>query len=402
MNCRICGSKDVQPVLELGNHPWANNFVEKKQIASIPEYPLTLFYCNSCGLAQLGFTVAKEIMFGDHTYLSGTTRSLSRHFANVAASVDSKFEKTDHRLTVLDIGSNDGTLLKQFQNLGWDVIGVESSSSTAKIAAENGVYTINAFFNEETAKNLRRKVDVVHASGVFFHLEELHSVCEGIKQILSREGRFVCQFIYAKGMIENLAFDQIYHEHLLYYTLQTISNLLEQHGLEVFECEKSDIHGGSLIINAGHKGVFPRHKSVDIVLAEEKQSGANDKAFYLEFSKKVHAYGQKIRSDLETYRNEGKTIFGLGAPVKGNTLLNFINADRNLIECLVEINETRQGLVAPGSAIPVVLESELDRAPDVYLVLAWNFKDEILQRHKEDVENGVEFYFPIDPSLVSK
>jgi len=196
-------------------------------------------------------------MFGDHTYLSGVTKSLSEHFKNVAHEVDERFSPDAEGKSVLDIGSNDGTQLKHFQDLGYDVLGVESSKTTARIANENGIPTLNEFFNLNVAQSLGRRFNVIHAAGVFFHLEELHSVCKAIRELLQIGGVFVVQFLYMKRIVENLAFDQIYHEHLLYYNLKTIEVLLNRHGLAMFDAYLAPIHGGSIIGFATHRGARP-------------------------------------------------------------------------------------------------------------------------------------------------
>jgi len=216
MICRVCDSNKLELVVDLGDQPWCNNFLRADEVGKEPFYPLRVLFCRNCTTSQLDFTVKKEIMFGDHTYLSGVTKSLSAHFYQIASEVDDKFFKEKRQKSILDIGSNDGTQLKHFQSLGYEVLGVESSKTTAKIANDAGVPTIEAFFNEETMLKIGRQFDVFNASGVFFHLEELHSVCRAIKQGLKKDGVFVVQFLYMKSIMENLAFDQIYHEHLLY------------------------------------------------------------------------------------------------------------------------------------------------------------------------------------------
>src|SRR2546428_9063924 len=198
MRCRVCDSRELELALDLGLQPWCNNFLTSEQIGHEPFYPLRLVYCQSCGTAQLDYTVPKEVMFGDHTYLSGVTKSLSDHFGQVAAIVDSRFFSGTCDKTVLDIGSNDGTQLKHFQWLGYRVLGVESSKTTARIANDSGIPTLNEFFNLGLARRLGQKFHVVNAAGVFFHLEELHSVTEGIRESLREDGVFVVQFLYMK------------------------------------------------------------------------------------------------------------------------------------------------------------------------------------------------------------
>ncbi|MDB5871162.1 MAG: C-methyltransferase [Ramlibacter sp.] len=397
MICRVCDSRELEPVVDLGFQPWCNNFLRAEQVGKEPYYPLRLLFCRDCHTSQLDYTVKKEVMFGDHTYLSGVTKSLSAHFSAVAARVDQAFYRDRKDKAVLDIGSNDGTQLKHFQALGWEVLGVESSAGTAKIASDAGVPTLNAFFNQQTMRGIGRQFDVINASGVFFHLEELHSVCEAIREGLKPGGVFVVQFLYMKSIMENLAFDQIYHEHLLYYTLETVEVLLQRHGLALFDARLEPIHGGSIIAYATHAGTRPPSAPLQAMRAAEQASHCNTIEAYHAFSDRIRQVKARDVAYLTSAHESGKKIFGFGAPVKGNTLLNYFGIGPDVIECLVEKNELRRGLYSPGMHIPIEIEADLEAPPDIYYVLAWNFKDEILANNQKLIAQGVEFYFPVDP-----
>jgi len=339
-------------------------------------------------------------MFGDHTYLSGVTRSLSEHFKRVAEQVDSRFFQGAGHKSVLDIGSNDGTQLKHFQQLGYEVLGVESSKTTAAIANDHQVPTLNAFFNEELAAEIGRPFDVINAAGVFFHLEELHSVARAIRTLLKADGVFVVQFLYMKKIVENCAFDQIYHEHLLYYTLHTIETLLNRHGLAMFDARLDPIHGGSIIGYVGHENRREISSELKAMRAEEDAAKSNEMETYLDFARRIEVMKQVNLDYLRTKKKEGKSVIGMGAPVKGNTLLNYFGIGPDLIQALAEKNSLRKGLIAPGSHIPVIMEDELPHPPDVYYVLAWNFKNEILRNNQALIDQGVEFFFPVDPDRI--
>jgi SAM-dependent methyltransferase len=399
MICRVCDSINLELVIDLGEQPWCNNFLKENEIGKEPYYPLRVLYCNDCHTSQLDFTVKKEIMFGDHTYLSGITKSLSDHFRHVANEVDQRFFQNVTEKSVLDIGSNDGTQLKHFQELGYEVLGVESSKKTAQIANDAGVPTLNTFFNLETMLGVGKKFDVLNASGVFFHLEELHSVCEAIREGLKNDGVFVVQFLYMKSIMENLAFDQIYHEHLLYYTLETIEKLLNRHGLQMFDAYLAPIHGGSIIGFVGHQNTRLPSARLTSMRQQEVDEGCNNIEAYREFSQRIEKMKKENLAYLNKAKAEGKRIYGFGAPVKGNTLLNYFGIGPELIECLVEKNGLPRGLYSPGMHIPLVIESELIELPDVYYVLAWNFKKEILANNQSLIQKGVEFYFPVNPKV---
>ena len=392
MKCRVCSSTNLSLALDLGFQPWANNFLTKDQIGTEQYYPLRVVHCDDCKTAQLDHTVPKETMFSEHSYRSGTTRTLYDHFRGIAHDIH---HMMPHGQSVLDIGSNDGTQLQCFKELGWNTLGVESCASAAKVAEETGIPTINKFFNEETAQDIGVQFDIINASGVFFHLEELHSVCRGVKHLLDKDGVFIVQFIYAKTMLENGAFDQIYHEHLLYYTMRSITYLLQLHGLRLFDAKLSPIHGGSMIAHVCHVGA----KWQDTARAhefwyEEHISGCNSIEYWYAFKEKINDIKINVLRKLHEWKDGGKRVYGLGSPVKGNTFLNTFGITADLIQFLTERNPLRDGLYAPGSHIPIVMEDAVN-PPGVYVVLAWNFKEEIMERNKHLVERGVEFYFPI-------
>ncbi len=397
MICRVCDSGDLEPAIDLGLQPWCNNFLNADQVGKEPFYPLRVVYCHSCGTAQLDFTVPKETMFSDHTYLSGVTKSLSEHFRKIAEEADNRFWGSVQNKSVLDIGSNDGTQLKHFKALGYDALGVESSKTTARMANEAGIATVDQFFNLDLARQLNRQFHLINAAGVFFHLEELHSVTDGIREALRDDGVFIVQFLYMKRIVENSAFDQIYHEHLLYYNLQTIEVLLKRHGLSMFDAYLAPIHGGSIIGFVCHGGKRTPTKRLVDLRSQEAADHSNDFRTYKAFADKIATMKTVNLEFLAGAKSRQKRIFGMGAPVKGNTLLNYFGIGTNYIDCLVEKNELRRGLYSPGMHIPIVIEKELPAPPDIYYVLAWNFKKEILANNQELLKRGIEFYFPVDP-----
>jgi SAM-dependent methyltransferase len=396
LHCRVCDSAELEPAVDLGRQPWCNHFLTLEELGMEPFYPLCVVFCRACSMAQLDYTVPKEVMFSNHTYRSGTTRTLDEHFRSVAQEVDKRFFNQTEGRSVLDIGSNDGTQLRHFQALGWDVLGVESSAGTARAANEAGIETIHAFFDHNLAVTLGRRFHVINAAGVFFHLEELHSATDGVRDALRQDGVFVVQFLYMKTIMEHGSFDQIYHEHLVYYTLQSIEGLLNRHGLAMFDAYLSPIHGGSVIGFVGHAGRFPVTARLDAMRQQEVVDATNSVPAYHAFARDIDAAKARSLELLEDARRRGRRAFGLGAPAKGNTLLNHFGLGSDDIACLVERNPLRKGLYSPGMHIPIVMENELTETPDLYYVLAWNFKQEILARYQPLVDRGVEFYFPVN------
>lgn len=394
MNCRSCNQKNFESILDLGNHPWCNNFISKNQIGKEKLYPLHLIQCKECELLQLNFTVPKEIMFKEHTYLSSSTKTLKNHFYELACENIKQFSLNNEDL-ILDIGGNDGTQMIQYKNAGINnVLNVESADNIAEISKRSGIKTINDFFNEKLIDQyqLNNKVKLINASGVFFHLEELHSVIKGIKKALVKDGVFIVQFMYAGTMIEKLNFDTIYHEHLCYYTLKSLKNLLKPYGFKIFDSYYSDIHSGSIIAKVCLKNAYK-------TTGRHKKTLKNDLKYTPKKFKKFGEIIEQKKDSLKNFllsiksKNSKIKIYAYGAPAKGNTLLNYFEIDKNIIEKSVEVNELKIGLYLPKSHIPIVKETTED-VPDYYLLLSHNFEKEIIEKNKKLIDKGVKFIIP--------
>ena len=392
--CRGCGSSNFTEVLDLGSQPWCNDFLSLDQIGKEKLYPLCMVHCDECGLLQLDHTVPKEVMFADHQYLSGMTTTLVNHFYEIAKENKEQFDLSSNDL-VIDIGGNDGSQLQQYRKLGIkNVLNIESAANICEISECAGVPTLNAFFNKGTAQeNLEEgSARLINASGVFFHLEELHSVIEGIKYALSKDGVFIVQFMYAGAMIENHNFDTIYHEHLCYYTLTSLMNLLRPYGLEVFDAYHSNIHSGSIIAKITHANGKLNAKTDRFYSSLEQDKKYNLEEF-VSFAKAVKDKKDDLKNLLTLLREEGKTIYAYGAPAKGNTLLNYFGITKDLVSKAVEINELKIGNYLPQSHIPITKESKSD-LPDYYLLLYHNFAEEIIAKNQDIMEKGVKFIIP--------
>ena len=394
MECKSCKRKNLTSILDLGEHPWCNDFLSKDRLGRESYYPLHLMYCEDCKLLQLDYTVPKEVMFKNHTYVSSTTKTLTKHFYELAEENKQQFNLKEDDL-ILDIGGNDGTQMLQYQKIGLrNVLNVESADNIAQLSIGAGVNTINDFFNEELIENtnLVDKVKLINASGVFFHLEELHSVIRGIKKALKDDGIFVVQFMYAGTMVEKMSFDMIYHEHLIYYTLESLKYLLEPYGFTIFDAYYSEIHSGSVIAKISKSDTFTITQRCWKMMETDEKYQKNQ---FIEFAEKIEKRRKNLKYFLQGIKtgNPNAKIYAYGAPAKGNTLLNYFNIDNTLIDKCVEINELKIGLHLPKSHIPIVRESEED-VPDYYLLLAHNFADEIIEKNQKLIKNGVKFIVP--------
>lgn len=396
--CRICSSTNIVKFLSLGIQPWCDHFIKESDLKkSEPEYPLELFFCNDCTLVQLGYTVPKETMFIDYVYLSGTTRSLEEHFKITAKTIVDKFNLNSNDL-VLDIGSNDGTFLEKFKNLGTKVLGVDPGKKQTELANKKGIETVNDFFNEDVAEKILEKfgkTSLISAAGVFFHLEELHSVVKGIKKLLTDKGVFVIQATYLPSMIEKNAFDIVYHEHLVFYTLKTLQDLLSKYNLEIFDVEQISIHGGSIVVYVSHPNQYPTTSKVNDLLNYEEKNGFYKLEKYQEFSKRVEQVKNGLLEIISKLKQKNKVIYGYGAPAKGNTMLNYCGIDSKSIDILVETNDLKCGLYAPGSKIKILHENDINQIPDYYLILPWNFLESFLDKEKQFLKDGGKFIVPI-------
>jgi len=394
MNCRSCNGEKLSVILDLGNQPWCNDFLTEERLGKENKYPLRLNYCEDCELLQLDHTVPKETMFADHCYLSGMTKTLIDHFYEVAEENVKQFDIKANDL-VVDIGGNDGSQLLQYRKAGAEnVLNVECAARVSEISRQKGINTITEYFNRDCAEEHigEKSVKLYNASGVFFHLEELHSVIDGIKFSLKDDGVLIVQFMYAGTMIEKLNFDTIYHEHLCYYTLQSLNNLLSPYDLKIFDAYYSEIHSGSIIAKITHiDGVF------DVETERYLELLGRDRKYtieaFKEFAKTIEAQKGYLRDTLEAFKAEGKTIYAYGAPAKGNTLLNYFGIDNTLVDKAVEINEMKIGNYLPQSHIPITLEDKND-LPNYYLLLSHNFADEIIKKNQDIIKQGVKFIIP--------
>lgn len=397
MACRVCGNRTVSEVLDLGDQPHCNALLHPDQLGERePHYPLRFGVCRECTTAQIDHTVPKERMFSEYLYVSGTTRSLSEHFRDTAERLAVRLELGEGDL-VVDIGSNDGTWLRHFQALGLTALGVEPARNVAAMARDAGVPTLNEFFDAGAARDILRDHGaprLVTAAGVFFHLEELHSATEGIAELCAEGAVFCVQAIYLAGMLRQTAFDQIYHEHLTYWTLTSIEQLLSRHGLEVVSADVVPIHGGSLELLVATAGTREADASVAHMRDRERAEGVAQLDTYRAFARSVWEIRDGLRTMLEQYAAAGRTVHAFGAPAKGATLLNSFGITTDLVSAAVERNPLKVGLTIPGARIPILEEGSVPE-PDAYLMLPWNFLAEFVERRRDYLVGGGEFLVPI-------
>jgi len=399
--CRVCGGTDLHDVLDLGSQPWCNDY-RKSDGKDCAQYPLTTCFCNTCSTFQIRHTVPKEIMYSDHKYLSGSNVSMPAHFQNIANKCYQEFNP--NAKFVVDIGSNDGTLLKQFKKLELNVLGVEPCKKAALKAIESDVPTLNDFFTSSNAEVIRMKygqAQIISAANVFYHVEELHDIVRGVKLLLSDDGTFVIQGTYLPSLLKNNEFDVIYHEHLLYYRIENLNYLLRMHGLEVYDVDFVDVHGGSFIAYVSHIGSHTVSDNVGDIIKNERKLGLHTINPYISFKERVINLKAEIQDLLADLKEQGKTIYAYGAPAKGTVMINFCELDKDTISLAVEVNKEKIGTYIPGTSIKVYDENEVQE-PDFYFLLSWNFLD--VFKEKVEFKSGIRsFIVPVpNPVILSK
>ena len=387
-SCRVCGGKNLSKVISLGEMPPANAFLKKENL-SRPEntFPLEVYFCNDCSFVQLIDIVNPEILFRDYVYVSSTSPVFIAHFKELSEKVITQFNLKQNDF-VVDLGSNDGILLRPFKEKGMKVLGVDPAEKIAELATKNGIETLPVFFNVNVAKDIakkRGKAKIITTTSVFSHVDDLDEFTNGVKELIADDGVFIIEVYYLKALLEKNLFDTIYHEHLSYFTLKTISKLMERLGMEVFGVDKTDTHGGSLRVFIQKKNsLHKKTESINLFLGEEEKKNLHKIETYKKFAEKIERNKEALRELLKDLKSKGKSIAGYGAPAKGNTLLNYFNIGTELLDYIVDDSKWKQGLYTPGMHIPVVSAEKLsEKKPDYILILAWNFADSIISKLQE-------------------
>lgn len=397
-SCQVCNSPNLEEIISLGHLPQVN--VMQPIGSELQEdvfFPAELLLCKNCSLVQLSHIVDPQVIFPpNYAYTSRTTRILKDNFKNLSEEAEKILGLKESDL-VVDIGSNDGTLLSNFNK--FRIQGVEPTN-IAKYANDNGIPTIQKFFNYETAKDIVSKqgnAKLVTAANVFAHIENVHSIIDGIKVLIDEFGVFINESHYLIGLIETNQYDTIYHEHLRYYSLTSLKYLLEMHGLEVFHAKLIPTHGGSIRVYAANKGQFKVNESVQSILDTENKFLTKEK--FTQFKKDV----VKSKCALYSLINDlPGTIGSIGAPSRASTLINYVGLNEDIIKFVLEApGSNKIGNYSPGTKIPVLGETyELLNSVDNLLLLSWHIANEIIPKLREKGFKG-KFIMPLSqPSVV--
>lgn len=397
--CQNCGGATLSSIVFLGYIPPVNTMPE---IGSVPEeqsaYPLEMLRCGDCGMAQIGCDVDQTVLFPySYPYLSGTTRILRENFADLYRQVMAHYPLAADDL-VIDIGSNDGSLLINFKEGGHRVLGIEPSQA-GDVANKRGVDTLIAYFSGETARTVRAEhgpAKIITAANVFAHITDVHAVVEAVKALLADGGLFISENHYLLDLLKTVQYDTIYHEHLRYYALGSLKALFDAHGMEIVRVQRIPTHGGSVRVFSALKGTHPVDASVGALLAEEAAFGLTDGRAFEDFRRNV------VRSKVELYEllagivRDGGRVYGIGAPSRASTLINYVGLDDGVVGCVMETATSHKiGKYVPGTRIPVLDETKLfEDQPEYALLLSWHIADELIANLKRKGFRG-QFIVPL-------
>jgi len=402
--CRSCGAKLVTVFADLGMTPLANAFVRAEDLERMERfYPLRAYVCDTCFLVQLEAFESPAEIFGDYAYFSSYSESWLEHARAYAEMIAARFA-LGSGTRVVEIGSNDGYLLRNFLGRGFRVLGIDPAANVARAAEAAGVPTRVAFFGERLSRELVAEglhADLLIGNNVLAHVPELNDFVAGLRILLAERGVLTMEFPHLLRLIAENQFDTIYHEHLSYFSLLAARAVFRRHGLRIFDVEELPTHGGSLRIYVAHESdrTRPEEPRVAALLAAERSVGLDTPAPYRDFPLRVEACKRELLRFLLEARERGQTVAGYGAPAKGNTLLNYCGVGPDLVAFTVDKSPHKQGTFLPGTRIPVYPPERLrESRPDYVLILPWNLKDEVMAQTGYVREWGGRFVVPI-PSV---
>ncbi|KZX13840.1 class I SAM-dependent methyltransferase [Methanobrevibacter curvatus] len=383
MKCRHCGHELKWEFVDLFNSPPSNSYLSKDQLnEGEVSYPLKVFVCDNCFLVQIDEYKKSDKIFNEtYTYFSSYSSSWLKHSKNYVDMIIPKLG-LDNDSFVIEIASNDGYLLQYFQEKNISSLGIEPTSSTAKIAKEKGINVIEDFFNSSLATKLQ-KSDLILGNNVLAHVPNINDFVKGLKLALKPNGTITMEFPHLLNLIKYTQFDTIYHEHFSYLSLMTVQRIFKSQGLKIYDVEELQTHGGSLRIYATHieNSSIPINDNLEIIINKEKLAKLDKIEGYKNFELKVQQVKWNLLNFLLNAKKEGKTVVAYGAAAKGNTLLNYSGIKSDAIKFVVDASPYKQNKYMPMSHIPIVCEETIRKEkPDYILILPWNIKDEIINQ----------------------
>ena len=398
--CRLCESAELTKVFTLTPTPPANAFVSKNQLSTKQQiFPLELFFCQNCTHLQLLDVVDPAELFQNYVYVSGTSASFVKHFSDYAKSCVDNFNLSADDM-VIDIGSNDGTLLKFFKEEQINVLGIDPARAIAKRASENGIETWPYFFNNSVVNRVlkeRGHAALITANNVFAHADNLMGIVKNIRSLLKPDGVFIFEVSYLGAVYEDTLFDTIYHEHVAYHSILPLVNFFRSMNMELFAAERVASHGGSIRVMVQlNGGPHKANGSVQSLIDYEYKLGLNLSGTWVGYAEKINKLRKKLVDILMGLKQKGKIIAGYGAPAKATTLMHHFGIGPDIIDFISDDAPLKQGLYSPGLHVPIVSSDVIyEKKPDYVLILAWNFATQITESHQDYVSNGGHFIVPL-------
>jgi len=399
--CRFCESRLQHTLVDLGMSPLCESYLTEVQLNQMePFYPLHVYVCDNCFLAQLEEYVSPEAIFTEYAYFSSYADSWLQHAKNYTGLMVERFG-IDARNHVVEIASNDGYLLQFFAQKGIPVLGVEPAANVAQTAIKKGIPTLTKFFGKKLASEMLdegKGADLLIGNNVLAQVPDLNDFVKGMKILLRPQGIITMEFPHLMRLVEGNQFDTIYHEHFSYFSLITVEKIFAFHGLKIFDVDELTTHGGSLRVYASHqdagtKSVGPR---VTELRDREVANGLTSLNYYFSFGEKVKETKRKLLEFLIKVKEQGKSVCGYGAPGKGNTLLNYCGIREDFLDYTVDRNPYKHGRFTPGTHIPIFPPDKIrETRPDYLLILPWNFKEEIMKQMSYIRDWGGQFIVPI-------
>lgn len=382
VNCAICDGKDLHTILEYGEVPLAGFFPKKEELDSIPKYPLQLVVCGNCFLMQTDSVIDADHLFKDYRYLSSV--SLQKHFNEYSKYLIKKFSLTENS-RVLEIGSNDGVLQVPMLEAGIDVVGFEPSDNVSKMAIDKGCNVIKDYFNDETIKKYfsENSADLVTASNSFAHIDDIKSVVSGLHYVLKKDGHFIFEVHYGKNIIDGMQFDNVYHEHIYYYTIAALERLFDDHDMTIVDVEEISLHSGSIRVTVAN------NQLLYFLPFQEKPEFKTIK-YYRNYSERVKNHCAEIANTISQLKTQGLSIAGYGASGRANLLCNYLNINEKLIDYIVDESPERYNRYINN--IPIVNSDKLNPETDVILIFAWNYSKMIIKKLED---KGLKFKYLI-------
>lgn len=397
--CLVCREPRVEEFLDLGETALANEFLSEDELEE-PEarYPLRVGFCRECGHVQLTERVPPAEMFDEYLYVSSASSTLRRHFRDLSDTLVERHGLGENDL-VVDIGCNDTSLLAAFKDHGVRTLGVDPAENLAEFADRTGVDRFTGYFGAETAEEIVSRwgrATLVTATNTFPHIPDLQDFVRGIDTLLAPGGTFVIEAHYLVDLLDQLAFDTVYHEHVSYWSLRAVARLFDDHGMRVVKAEHLPLHHGQLRASIQREGEGEPDASVERVLSREREAGIHRPETWRQFSERVEGIREDLVGTLRALQDRGHRLAGYGAPAKGSTLLEYMGIGPDVLDFIADISPLKQGLYMPGTHIPIVPPERLmtDR-PDYVLLLAWNFAEEILGQQEEFLRQGGRFILPV-------